>query len=470
MRPRALSRLLAVVATTSLVVFGCAQIAGLDDPSSSSSGTSGTSSSGGEAGPLPDGIEVQPASEVLLETTKCGVESKPGAVVIVNKGKNDLSYALKSNDKLFVVRGKASGTLPPGQSVPLEVVATPTLAGEQRAPLVMTLNGVDNVYWAKVNGEGATFELSQTAVDFGDVRKENGAKTTINVSNTGGKPLTANLAGEGDFAQFTINPATISVPSRQTLPVEVSLKSGASTPSPLVAKFKPTAVGVCGAMPDLELRGKRITTDVTIDTVDWGSVGCKQAPVDRNAIIKNYGPSPVTFTAALSGGGTSAFQITGNGSATVSGGSEASPAVQQVKLKVLPSSTPGQRDENLTITYGTGSTSTGKVRAYFYGLVMAITPNTFTFSSDGGTEQRKQFALTNSGPYGGAVTIGATYKTTGAGFRAENGTTPFIPFVQNSGSVEVVFKATQAGAVNGTLTVEGTVCSQNAVTLTGNNP
>lgn len=469
MRPRVLVRFIAPAACVGGVLFGCAQIAGLDDESSSSSGQSSGTMPSAEGGMLADGIQVEPA-ELALETTDCGRESKAGAVLVLNKGKNDLSYALKSPDKMFVVRGKATGIITPGGSERLEIVATPTLAQEQKSALILTLNGVDNVYNAKVTGQGATFELSQTAVDFGDVRKQIGAKTSLTVRNLGGRPLSAVMEGAGgDVGEFVITPTTVNAPSDGSASFEVALKSGNSTTASVSAKFKPKAAGVCGTIPELEVRGRRITTDVTIDTVDWGDVGCKAQPAERNAIIKNYGTAPVTYSAALSGGAGSAFQITGGAAATVNGGSETNPAQQTVKLKVLPSTSPGQRDETLTITYP-GGPSTGKVRSYFFGLVLGINPAAFTFSSDGGTEQKRTFNLVNSGPYGSAVAIPVEYKTTGAGFRTQNGSNPYFPILGNGGAVDVIFKATQGGTVNGKLTIDGTVCSQTDVNLTGNNP
>lgn len=468
MRIQRLARLTALVAASTAVVFGCAQLAGLDDSTSGSSGTS-SSKDGGKA--LSGEVEISPATLEFLPT-ECGTEAvKP--IVLVNKSNADVDYNIKSNDAVFVIKGNPKGTMISGGSATIDVAVRPTLAQLQKTDLVIEINGRTQIYPANVQGQGATFELSQTAIDFGDVRKQNGAETKISVKNAGNKPLAAVLEPVAPTTDFEVVPRNINAAIDGSAEVTVRLKDGVSTAAPIAAQFKPNGAGICGAQPILDVRGKRITTDVTIDTVDWGDVLCKSTPADRDATVKNYGPSSVSFTSTLTG---TLFSIKTGGTGTLLGGSETNPTTAKIKLSATPGTVPGQKDETLTITYASGAqTSTGKVREYVAGLVLQITPNSAAFSSDGGTEQRRKFDITNNaGRFGGYISINADYQATGAGFRTENGTGSYQPaflvFPPTTGSVDVVFKATGPAPVNGNLLVTGAVCSQTTVALTGTNP
>lgn len=424
-----------------------------------SSGTSGTAVDPGGAD-----VSIEPSSLELPETD-CGAQAQK-AFVILNRSKTPVDYKVRSIDPTFTLGGSASGVIPAGGAATVDVRATPNAAQELSSTLVVEINGEARAYSVKVRGSGATFEASPSAIDFGDVRKENGAETKITVRNTGRRPLDTTLEAVAATADFDVLPVSVRAAPDASTEVTVRLKPGVSNAAPLVAQFKPRASGICGALPTIDVRGKRITTDVTIDAVDWGDVGCKTNPADRDATIKNYGPSTILYTSSITG---TSFSIVSNGGGSVPSGSETNPAQQTIKLHAVPGTVPGQKDETLSITYGGVQTSTGKVRAFVVGLVLAITPSSAVFVSNGTNEQRRVFNLSNSGKFGGYSSFNVTYRTTGAGFRAENGSTSFINF-PFSNSVDVVFRATQSGVVNGSLLVDGTVCSQTSVALTGNNP
>lgn len=470
MRQALLARVTIGFVTTSFVVFGCAQIAGLDDEgsSTSSSGSSGPPISQ-EAGPTSkDGLAFDPA-QLEVPTSDCGKESVK-SFSLFNNTPNPATYKVTSIDSVFVVKKNGSGTIPAGGAAQVEIGATPTLAQSQETGLQVEWNGAARPYPVKIVGQGASFELSQTAIDFGDVRKENGAEAKIKVTNGGGRPLDTTLEPTSPTSDFEITPALIHADPKGQAEITVRLKTGASHATPVVVAFKPKATGICGPLPTLDVRGKRITTDVTVDVVDWGDVLCRSNPADRDATIKNYGPNPINFTASITG---TLFTIKSPTTGTVGGGSETNPTPVKVKLGASPGTVPGQKDETFKITYGSGAESTGKVREYVAGLVLQIAPGSFNFASDGTTEQRRKFDISNNaGKFGGFINLNAGYQVTGAGFRVENGTgnyvAPYLIFPPSSGSVDVVFKS--AAMADGTLTVTGPVCSQNAVTLNGNKP
>lgn len=430
------------------------------DPSGSS-GTSGTTPGGASD------VEIQP-SALALPDSDCGKETRKTFVVLNRSTRDALEYKVTSPDPAFSIASGAEGTVAPGGAATVEVVATPNANVELSTTLIVEANGRSNVLPVKMRGHGATVELSQTAIDFGDARKENGGETKVLVKNAGDKPLEMSFQSESPTSDFEITPAAINVPSDSSVEITARLKAGVSTATPLTGRFLSKASAICGEAPTLELRGRRITTDVTIDVVDWGDVACKSTPADRDATIKNYGPSAFTYTASVAGDG---FILAQGATGAIPGGTETAPTIAKVKVHATPGTTPGQKEGSLSVV-GAQLSATNKIRAFVYGLVIASSPPSATLISNGTTETKRTFSLSNSGKFGGSPLLTASYQVTGAGFRTANASGTFYLFggTSTKGSVDVVFKAAQAGTVNGNLFVNGPVCSQQTISLSGLGP
>lgn len=469
MRLALLARLTTGLVVSSFVVFGCAAIAGLDDESGTSSsgqssGSSGTSATEGGA----DDIAISPTTVDVAGP--CGAVAKQ-TLSISNNAKNDASYKLSAvDDKMFAFGANAKGIIPPSTTIKIDITATPNVAQKLAAELLLDINGIVRKVPATVGGEGPTFELSKPIVDFGEVRYQNGSEVVpVTIKNSGNKPLDLRgMTASGQASDFRLTPTTAAVEPNGTATINASLAAGAVTPTTTSAKYAPTfGTPVCGVAPTLELRGSRVSTEVTVGSVDFEDQSCNTNPGDRNAIVSNYSINAVQITPSLPAG--TPFSIVSPTGMTALAGSDnggVTPKTMAVKLHFTPGTVPGDKATTLTVNVASQAARTAPVKGRTVGLVLNITPNAFTFTSDGTTEATKAFNINVSG---NLIVLFPNYSTPAdnGGFSV-SGSSPISPL--GGGTATVKFKAGAVAPSNGKLVVgpASGVCSQTTVNLTGN--
>lgn len=453
-------------------VVACAQLAGLEEPSSSTDANGSAEAGAGTEAVA--GVELKPTA-LAFDTVECGKDAKK-TVSIVNRNERPVAYKVQSLEPSFTIPIAASGTVPPKGSITFDVVVKPMAARDIAGDILVDLGSGTQTLTAKVTGAGAMMELAPGVVEFGEVRKENGGPpTTVLVKNTGNRPLNIAAFTRTGATDFSLAPASALIEPDKTASFTASFLAGAVS-SVLTASFVPqVGPGACGAAPTLEMRGQRIDTNVTIGLTEWGDVDCNGTPGPRYAVLTNYSTSQITYEASLGAGPFTILDGTGAGTvgpATGAGGS--TPTTKDIKIGVVPGSVPGQKEVTLTVLVNKGqanaSTRTAKVRAKVNGAVLVMNPASLAFTSDGITIDTKTVNVTNTG-----TTIYAPTPNTPSDKGGFSAPTPVV-FGSGTTVTSVSFKAAAAGTSTGTLSFapsifSGTViCSQTTVTLSGVKP
>ena len=480
-----------------LMVAGCAQLADLG----AGSVADATPDGGTATGPRTDANITITPSRLDFGEVACGSESAAQLVKIVNSGSAATPYKVEiPTGTALRVEGALNGMIPAKQAVTLSVFATPRVAGDFNATdLFVTAGEALQPIHATAKGTGATFELVQSSISFGDVRKENGAPPVdVEVRNSGtkavsvsdfivSKPDAFSVTWQGQPAAFTIAPQT----SAHLLVTMLTATSDDA--AALTETIKPKETKFCGAPPILTMTGRRVTSNVTLSTGDWGRQDCNSTPKSKDIVITNYANAVVTYSVQPVAG--SAFTILDEGPHSIAlAPTAASPQTAAIKVvpKPLPATAPlPNLSELLGVTLA--STAPGingrhdvTLHVDVRGAIITITPAALTFTSTGAASDRKTFTVENTGNEGAYLSwslnrtstnggsswsIGAPQGIGGSSTGAKvttNGTVDFQP--PAAAGVEV-------GLATATLTPRQPFYSNAAecksfgsVTLTGNKP
>ena len=166
-----------------VLVGGCAQIANLG------SGVDAT-----DPALPPDGIEPRTDANITISpltldygALPCGADAPAKLITITNSGSLPANYEVRLPEgTAFHLGPDAKGVLAPKGSVSVNVLANPQIAGDNIADLVVNAGEALQPVHLVTKGTGPTFELAQSTIAFGEVRKENGGTPVdIAVKNNG---------------------------------------------------------------------------------------------------------------------------------------------------------------------------------------------------------------------------------------------------------------------------------------------
>ena len=385
-----------------VLVGGCAQIANLGN------GVDAT-----ETSPPPDGVSPRTDANITISpltldygSLPCGADAPAKLVTITNSGSRPANYELKLPEgTAFHLGPDAKGVLAPKGSVSVNVIANPTLAGDNGADLVVNAGEALQPVHLITKGTGPTFELAQSTVAFGEVRKENGGTPVdIAVKNSGTADLSVATFTSTD-ANFDVawpaKPSAFVVKSGASSNITVTLKTAVVPDGAgLKSTIKPAITALCGASPVLVATGQRVTSDITVSPLDWGGQACGTTPVPQNVTIKNYANVGASY--AIDTATTPSFDVTDMSGGTIgpaTGSTAPATAIIQVAPKKLAITAPLPNTTeilgvNLTSTApGAAGRRTATLHVDTRGAILVFTPAALTFTDYGS----KSFTVSNTG-------------------------------------------------------------------------
>ena len=395
-----------------LVLAGCARLADLG-----AGGTSTTSDSGapvGAGGRTDANIEITPAALDFGEVA-CGAESPAKLIQIHNSGGAPAPYkAAIAAGTAFRIEGAQEGMILPKETITLSVFAKPGTAGDNVTDLFVTAGEALQPIHTTAKGTGPTFDLLQSTISFGDVRKQNGsAPVDLEVKNTGTAAISVSAFTISDPAfvvEWAGKPGAFNVPPRSSGHLSVTLQGSGTVPDPatLTATIKPNQAKFCGPSPILTVTGRRVTSDVTLSTADWGKQSCLSTPNGKDIVITNYANAVLNYTVELPA--PSAFRIVNSGPLLVAAApTETTP--QTATIRVAPNKLPGTAPlpdiKELLGVMLTSSTQQGiagrrdvALHVNVRGVIVNINPATLTFTSTGAATDTRPFTVENTGNEG----------------------------------------------------------------------
>jgi hypothetical protein len=449
----------------------CAQIAGVADPLPAAL-EEGNAEGGASApeGPLLD-VDVQPA-ELDFGPVRCGEpEVGPKVITVHNRSAEDAPWSVQVPEGTqFVVKGASEGTLAPGATATVSVFVTAALAGETAAGLIVTAGGSVREVVAKASGSGAELAFVPRLVDFGDVRFQvGGPPIPVRLQNSGTETVTVG-SFEGKTADFDLTwaskPAPLTIEPGTFATVEATFASGAEPSGGILeTTFEPVVTGtLCGAVPELAARGKRIDTTVTISVADWGEQDCLTAePGERDVTITNFSGSAIAYEGSLAA--SSAFRWVSPKSGTVEAGASAN-----VTLAANATDGPvGLLEEEVGFLISgvpepSGGPRATTARINVRGAVIEVTPASHLNYRyiPWGTDW-KSFTLTNTGNAGVSLRYGLTRTDATGGTAWTFSSATFGVAAGGNRSMPVGFRPSRSGTfsanVNLTRTGGAKVCA-----------
>ncbi|CAN5826231.1 hypothetical protein BH11MYX4_BH11MYX4_56450 [soil metagenome] len=447
-----------------LLVGGCAQLAGLGEGTETAGNTpAGNVDGGGTEARTDANITISPAT-LDYGAVACGTDSPEKLISITNNGSLRVDYEVQLPEgTAFRLGPDAKGILAPKQSKTIAVIANARLAGDNVADLFVSAGQALQQLHLTAKGSGPTFELTQSTIAFGDVRKENGgAPVDIEVKNSGTEALSVAQFTTSDPAfdvQWSAKPGAFTVAPGASGTFKVALLTATSPDgAALSGTIKPTTTKICGAPPILTVSGRRVTSEVTVNPADWGAQSCGTTPASKNVVITNYANAIVTYT--IDQGASPSFVAT-----DMSGGSvPAAPNPQtpqtgtiRVVPKPLATAAPLPNvNEKLGVVLGsTGPGISGRRDVALHvdtrGAIVTITPATLALTSDGSNTDSKPFTVTNTGNE--LVYLNWSFQRTNAkGATSWSYSTPNFLAAGGSGNGKVDFKGVDQGDATATLT------------------
>lgn len=404
---------IARVAAIGVVVAGCARLADLGAGSDLAATTADGGKNTGVEGRTDANIEITPAT-LDFGDVPCGVEARAQLINIRNSGGLPSKYKVElPTGTALRIDGALEGTIAPKGTVTLSVFANPRLAGENATDLFVTAGEALQPIHVTAKGTGATFELVQSTISFGEVRKQLGAPPVeVEVRNTGSAPVSVSdftISAPDAFAvEWAGKPGAFNVAPGTSGKFKVALLTAANDDAAmLTATIKPKETAFCGAPPILTVTGRRVTSDVTLSTADWSKQGCNSTPNSKDIVITNYGAAIVNYT--VTPATPSAFKIEDEGPHTLL--AAATPSTPTTaKIRVSPNKLPGVAPlpniiENLIVQLSSSAPGvTGPRTVVLHvdvrGVILTLNPATLAFTSTGAATDRKTFAVENTGNEG----------------------------------------------------------------------
>ncbi len=435
---------------------------------------------------LPDGppaeIDLPAMRAVDFGDASCGSAPDSQTLAFHNTGFSTLTWTTSIVGPGFSVTSGASGTAEPGEMVQITLAAdaipSSTVVGAQlAAKLVLTTNASETPVEVPltVRAHGGSLHLATAAVGFGQIQLTAPSQQTLDISNTGDRPIDLALGAPPD-PQFTAT--WTGAPAPVTVAPAGSLAGATARFTPASAGIKTTRVPItatgpvcAGDAPSVTLSGEGTAAMVSVapGTLQFGTTSCGATAAAKTVMITNAYGFAITYTAAILTGpytiaaGQQAGSIPANGSITLTVTASAVPnAAASIVANALAgtmrvtTSAPASTPANLTMTQAAS------------GAILAVTPAGGTTLNFGdvvaGTPVSAAVSVKNTGNLAATITAAVT----GSGYSSVapgNGTVP-TNGVDATGSV--IQTVAQRGTLPGTLTIATTtpLCQAAAPTTT----
>jgi hypothetical protein len=372
-----------------------------------------------------------------------------------------------------IISGSLPAALNPGQAVTLQVQFLPAATGAASGQITITSNSsTGSTVVVALSGTSTVapspkLTVSAASLNFGSVTVNTSTTQSFTLTSTGTAPATVNSAATtgagftivGGSLPVTLNPGQAVTLQVQFLPTTTGTASGQITISSNSSTGSTTVVTLSGtstAAPSPQLT-------VSAATLSFGNVTVNTAAT-RTLTLTSTGTSPVTVnSAAIAGTGftivAQSFPITLN-------------PTQSVTLQVQfdPMAT-GSASGQITIS--SNSTTGGTTLVALGGTGTAANPQltisagSLSFGSVAvNTATTQTLTLTSTGT--SPVTVKSA-AITGVGFTIVGGGFPVTLNPTQTLTLQLQFKPTLAGAVNGHITISSnsTSGSTAAVALSG---
>jgi hypothetical protein len=423
----------------------------------SGTGDATTGSDGGGDG----GTETVTTTPIDFGTAGCGSAPSPAMKTysLENTGPVPITYSATASS-IFSISGPASGTVAPGATGSITIVAgtvpTSTNPGfSVSGTLAITTNipGFTNVSVPlTVTAQGGQL-VAPATVGFGSQQvNTTSSPLSFALQNIGNAPVSVSFGTPSD-GEFSITGGGSIAPG-----ATLTGASATFSPSSAGAKSATAAVNVTGALcatpPNLSipLSGTGTTAQVSIgpSPLSFGSVACGQTAAPQTVTIKNGYTTPITYTAALAGA-PSPFSISSTGGSV--------PANGQVAITVTPAAIPAT-GANLaaggysdTLTVGTSAPGTTPLAIPLTetasGVILALNMANTNFGTVT-SSATLPFSVVNTG--NATANVGTT--VTGTGFSASLTSSTAGGGATDNGNA--VFTAIGNGNFTGTLAVTTT--------------
>jgi hypothetical protein len=430
-----------------------------------------TSRGGGSTKVKLNGNSGKNASQLSLSTTSLSYGNvlvngtSTRAVMLSNSGSSDLTISqVAVSGSGFSASGVAvPATVPPGQSIALQVTYAPAVAGTSTGSVAIASDALTTTPTVSLSGTGmnATYSMSLTpsSVSFGNLNVGSSSTQTVQLANTGNSSVTV--------SQVAASGAGVSV-SGLTTPVTIA----PSQSVPLTVKFLPTASGaVAGSITVTNSEGINAVAAVTGTAVQAG-ISVTPASASFGSVVTGNTNSQTIQLKNSGSASLTVSQVTVTGSGfSVSGASVpltlAPGAASTFNVQYAPTSAGAATGSVTVVSNAPNSPSavslsgTGVAATY----TLSVNPGSLSFGSvTDGLSATQSFSVTNTG--NSSVSISGV-SATGSGFSIASGGGATTLSPNQSTSVSVQFAPTVAGSASGTVSVASNATGSAGVTLSG---
>ncbi len=469
---------------------GSAPDAGSDDSGAFDAFVPNGDAASGDAGPGDAGSFDAGSFDAAVFNTpidfglvNCGTGTASKTFSFTNPGAVPLSYSASvGGSAVFSIDGPSSGTIAPGATASITIVAstipTTSIAG---TPITGTLGlqlqipngGSTPLIPLTVTPQGGSLTVSPTLAGFGQVQlATSGAPIPLTIANVGNAPVSITFGGATNDAGAADTEFGVTYPSA---PAALTIAAGASIDGDAgaAATFAPTTAGLkavmasiqttdplCASATSVAMSGTGTAAQVTVgpDPLPFGTTLCGQTGAQLQVTIKNSSPASVSFTDALTLGGSSPFTISTSGS-TVPGGTLQNPGLATItvtpkKISAPASVVPGAFNDTLTVTPTAPGVSptTISLQQSAAGAILAVSMANKAFGTVQNQSSSLPFIVTNSGNRDAPLTL----TPSGVGYSASFTTSATAVADGGTASGNVTFVPSSNGADNGALTVTTT--------------
>jgi hypothetical protein len=425
-------------------------------------------------------VDAQPGATFSTATinfglVNCGTAPAAKTYSFQNTGTAPLTYAgVIAAGGLFALQGGASGTLAPGETATLTIVASTVPASSTAGtPTTGVLTLTTNVAGStsvlvplELTPQGGSLTVAPAVAAFGKVQVTTPATAIpLVVSNAGNAPVVLSLGAptNTDFSvAYTGDPAAVTIAAGGTLAgAKAEFTPTTTTAETATVALQTSSVLCASPATSISLSGQGSTEPVTVapGSLDFGTVACGSTGTAKTFTITNGYTFDVTYTATLAGGAASPFTVDA-ASGTVAGSGQVTVTVTPKAIPVPGSVAADAFGDTLTVTTNApGSTpSTVTLDESASGAVLALTMATTSFGDvTTGSSGSLPFTVTNSGNASASLSTTAT----GAGFAAAlkapgtaapgggtaTGTATFAPTGTGTAAASGTLAVTSSGAV-----------------------
>jgi hypothetical protein len=410
----------------------------------------------------------------------CGTGSASRTYTFTNPEPVAVTYsATIPSGSVFAISGPSSGTVQPGATASITLVASGIPATSKAgatitSTLQLTTSATGSAALSvplKLTTLGGSLSVSQAVAGFGQVQI--GTKATViplTITNSGNSPVTVSFGAPqtdgGVDSEFGLVYA--GSPSSTTIVANGVAGAGATfLPSSPGAKSVTLAMQtndpLCASQAgSIAMSGTGSTAQVNVgpDPLQFGSVVCGQTGSALQVTITNGSPSAINFSDSLGMGASSPFTVDVSSGTVAAQNGDAGVAIITVTPKAIPfpgNVAPGAYNDTLVVTpvspFVSPTTITLQESASGAILTLNMDGGTDFGSVDPGQSPSLPFSVTNTGNVDAPLTVSVTGSGYDAGFVGDAGV---AEAGGGAASGNVYFVPTAGGSDPGTVSISTT--------------